>query len=83
MLWSAPSVSGCRALLVLGCWRSGCGTGQFSRADAPGRERMVFRLKEDHGLTCRTSHQKCLVLGSRRGKEMVRTRDGAGLDVVR
>ena len=78
---SAASVSGCRCA-VAGVGRRGAGTGQGSEA-AQGRERMVEALKELHGRICRTSHQKCLVWGSRSGKEMVRTRDGAGLGDVR
>lgn len=82
MLWSAASVSGCRELVV-GCWRSGCGTGQLRRPEAPGRERMVSRLKLVQDRIWRMSHQKCLVLGSRRGNEIVRTREGAGFAVER
>lgn len=44
---------------------------------------MEEALNEDQGLTCRTSHQKCFVWGSRSGNEMVRTNDGAGLDDVK
>ncbi len=44
---------------------------------------MVDEVKAGQGRIWRASHQKCLVWGARRGKEMVRTRDGAGLDDVR
>lgn len=44
---------------------------------------MLEALKDDQGLTWRTSHQKCFVWGSRSGNEMVRTNEGAGLDDVR
>lgn len=44
---------------------------------------MAEALKLDHEEMLRTSHQKCLMEGSLRGKEMVRTRDAAGLGHVR
>lgn len=66
-----------------GWGRRGAGTGQFRRAEAPGRDRIVSRLKADHCRICRTSHQKCFVLGSRRENEMDRTNVGAGLGVVK
>lgn len=50
---------------------------------APGRDRRLWAVKLVHGLIWRTSHQKCLMFGSRRGKEMLLTRDGAGLEEVR
>ncbi|KAL8387594.1 hypothetical protein RB595_009804 [Gaeumannomyces hyphopodioides] len=59
------------------------GTGMESRAAAPGRAKTLEALKPVHGRTCRTSHQKCFVCGSLRGKEMVRTRAGAGFALVR
>lgn len=44
---------------------------------------MVEALNVDHEEMLRTSHQKCLMDGSRRGKEMVRTREAAGLAQIR
>ena len=57
--------------------------GTERQAEAPGMERMEAAVKEVQGRICRTSHQKCLVWGSRSGKEMVRTSEGAGFDEVR
>lgn len=82
MLWRAASVSGWREEKADVCSRE-AGTGELSRADAPGNDSTVEALKYDHEETLRTSHQKCLMEGSRRGKEMVRTRDAAGLARVR
>jgi len=67
----------------MGVGRRADDTGMDRHSVAPGRERIDEAVKLVHGRTWRTSHQKCLVWGSRRGKEMVRTSDGAGLDAVR
>lgn len=56
----ACSVSGWRAVAT-GVRRRGVGTEQDRTEEAPGRERMAEALNDDHGLTWRTSHQKCLV----------------------
>lgn len=82
MLWRAVSVSGWREEKDGVCRRE-AGTGELRRADAPGRESTVEALKVDHEEMLRTSHQKCLMEGSRRGKEIVRTREAAGLTQVR
>jgi hypothetical protein len=69
----------------MGLGRKLSGTGQVRRllAAPPASDMMVEVLKEVHGRTCLTSHQKCLMLGSLRGKAMEWTRLGVGLDVVR
>lgn len=82
MLWRFASVSGWREEKA-GRGSIGAGTGEVSRAEAPGRQRTVEALKLLQERTLRTSHQKCFTVGSRRGKEIVRTSEAAGLEAVR
>jgi hypothetical protein len=67
---------------MVGWGRTGAGIGVLS-SEAPGRVRTEARLKEDQLRMLRMSHQKCLMLGSRWGKETVRTKEAAELAPVR
>jgi hypothetical protein len=78
----ADSVSGWR-WVEGGLGRRADVTGIERQAEAPGKERMDAALKLVQGRICLMSHQKCLVWGSRSGKERVRTSDGVGFGDVR